>query len=50
MLVTRIIDDAGSDLDRWAELVPLFENLPANERDRMISALEQIAPAGDAGS
>jgi hypothetical protein len=43
-LIDRLIEDAGTDLERWAEVVPHLEYLQTEERDRVIAALEQIAP------
>jgi hypothetical protein len=50
-VVTRLLDDAGDDPDRWIDLLGHFESLPPSDRDRVLTALEVLCPdsLGDPG-
>lgn len=41
-IVARSIADATDDLGRWAELVDRFDELPPDQRDRALDALENV--------
>jgi hypothetical protein len=41
-IVTRIIEDAGKDPGRWLDLVSHIDALPADDRDRLLAALEAL--------
>ena len=43
-LVVRVIADAGHDSARFSDLVPLLPNLPPEDRETAIAALEVSAP------
>lgn len=38
----RLVTDAGTDADRWAELASRFDDLPADALDAAIAALERL--------
>lgn len=42
-LVSRLIDDAASDGDRWVELLSHIESLPPEQSSSVISRLEDVA-------
>ena len=41
-----LVDDAGDDSLRWAELVSSVTSLPGDTRSRMIAALDRVADTG----
>jgi hypothetical protein len=43
-VASRMIKDAGTDADRWADLVRALAKLPAGHRDRGLSAVEKLDP------
>lgn len=45
-IVTRLLDDAGKDADRWADLVAHLENLPDPDRERVLAGLDTLDPGG----
>lgn len=45
--VERLITDAHSSADRWMELVPLLDDLPSTERDRVLARLGVLADDRD---
>jgi hypothetical protein len=50
-IVTRIIEDAGTDPGRWHDLVSHIDSLPPDNRDRLLAAFEELDPdsLGDSG-
>ena len=40
----RVIEDAGQDPARWSDLVPHVADLPAEQRERLLTALESLPP------
>jgi hypothetical protein len=41
-VMTRVIEDAGRDPDRWHDLVSHIETLPPEDRDRLLAAFEAL--------
>ena len=50
-VLTRAIEDAAKDPDRWHDLVDHIDSLPAADRDRLLGAFEALDPDsfGDEG-
>ncbi len=46
--VERLNTDAAASADRWMKLVPLLDDLPPTERDRLLAHLDVIADDRDA--
>ncbi|MEX0629306.1 MAG: hypothetical protein WD508_01505 [Chloroflexota bacterium] len=46
-VVVRVIEDAGSDVARWAEIVGSVYDLPPNSRATVVTALEGLQPTSD---
>jgi hypothetical protein len=45
-IVSRMIEEAGTDAARWADLVDALKKLPHRDRDRVLSAVENLDPCG----
>jgi hypothetical protein len=43
-IVTRIIEDVDKDPGRWLDLVSHIDSLPADDRDRLLTAFEALDP------
>jgi hypothetical protein len=41
-----MIEEAGTDAARWADLVDALKKLPHRDRDRVLSAVENLDPSG----
>ena len=50
-IVTRLLDDADTDAERWTDLVNHIDSLPISDRDRVLAALEMLDAdsLGDSG-
>jgi hypothetical protein len=48
-IVQLSVNQAEEDLDRWAELIPAYSELPAEERAMIISALSAVLLSGHFG-
>jgi excisionase family DNA binding protein len=44
VLVDRAIEDAGTQLNRWGDLIEHVGNLPEDKRDQALSAAEKLDP------
>jgi hypothetical protein len=44
-VVERCIDEAGGDGDRWKSLIDRYSDLPPNDRDKVVDALESVVQA-----
>jgi len=45
-IVSRMIEEAGTDAARWADLVDALKKLAHRDRDRVLSAVENLDPSG----